>query len=92
MKRTLSLDMRRARSLAVALGLVLAGAAGYAHHVKAPKLAVKQHPSDSTGSSTLVVTAAIAKAMARENAAPGANAPEATKTMIAWASTRGTGK
>ena len=84
--RTLTRDMRRARALAAALGLVLAAAAGYAQLVKAPNLAATQHPSDSTGSSTLVVTAAIAKAMARENAAPGANAPASAKTAIAWAS------
>ena len=83
-----AIDLRRVRTLAAALGLVLAGAAGYAQHMKAHNLAALQHPSDSTGSSTLGVTAGIAKAMARENARPSADAP-AERTTIAWASSWG---
>ena len=91
MKRLLCApEMQRARVLAATLGLVLSAVAGYSQHVQ-PTRSAQHHPSDSIGSSTLVVTASIAKAMARENARPSAAAP-AERTTIAWASPWGRGK
>ncbi|HYC36443.1 MAG TPA: hypothetical protein VEC19_08470 [Usitatibacter sp.] len=87
MSRAVSVSERgQVRTLACALVFVLACAAGYADRVKTHTTFAKQHPSVSNGSSTLVVTAAIAKRLARENVHSGMVAPEPVRTTIAWAS------
>lgn len=59
---------RRARTLAVALSVLLVGTALYARHVRAqapssdPHKALLSHPRDSLGSSTLATTATRASA------------------------------
>lgn len=75
--------LRRARTLAVALSVLIAGAAIYANNVRAEVAGLPQptqHPRDSLGISTLAITATAAFAGGEIAAARPAT------TAIAWTS------
>jgi hypothetical protein len=84
--RVLTLAQRK-RTLAAALGLVLAASFIYAGNVNMPAR-LSQHPSDSHGSPMLVVTAPAAVRAKGENASRRAEARRKASTATAWTSAR----